>query len=281
MNVAIEHIFKNPDAIPSLPDNFHKIILSINDPDTDMQEIGGLISSDIGLTTKVLRLVNSSYFGLSGQVATISHALNILGLGPLSTLVLASELISKFKEIPEGFVTTESFWSHSVASGIAARQIGILKNFGNEEILYIAGMIHDIGSLVIYKEYPEQAKKALTQCNEWGINLVNAEKSALGYDHAQVGGALTERWMLPSIIQETTMYHHRPLNAPTHKQEAAVVHLADYIVQSNQLGSSGESHEFKLDQRVLKYLELPIKILPWISEKTKESFAEVYSILAQ
>ena len=87
--------------------------------------------------------------------------------------------------------------------------------------------------------------------------------------------------MLPKIIQETTLYHHKPLNAPTYKQEAAVVHLADYIVQSNQLGSSGESQEFKLDQRVLKYLELPIKILPWISEKAKESFTEVYSILAQ
>jgi HD-like signal output (HDOD) protein len=281
MNVAIEHIFKHPDAIPSLPANFNKIIESINDPDADMQEIGDLISSDIGLTTKILRLVNSSYFGLSDQVATISHSLSILGLSPLSTLVLASELISKFKDIPENFVTTESFWSHSVASGIAARQICKMKNFGNEELLYIAGMIHDIGSLIIYKEYPEEAKRALTQCNEWGINLINAEKSALGYDHAQVGGALMERWTLPKIIQETTQYHHCPLNAPTFKREAAIVHLADYIVQSNQLGSSGEIKEFKLDQRVLKFLEMPMKILPWISEKTKESFAEVYKILAQ
>ncbi len=281
MNVAIEHIFKNPDAIPSLRDNFYKIIESINDPDAEMHEIAELISSDIGLTVKILRLVNSSYFGLSTQVATISHAISILGLSPLSTLVLASELMSHFKDIPENFVTTESFWSHNVASGIAARQISKLKNYGNEELMYFAGMVHDIGSLIIYKEYPEKSRNALNQCNDWGINLINAEKSALGFDHAQVGGALMEKWMFPEILRETTQYHHQPLNAPSYKKEAAVVHLADYIVQSNQLGSSGESQEFKLDQRVLKFLELPMKILPWISEKTKESFEEVYSILSQ
>jgi HD-like signal output (HDOD) protein len=281
MNVAIEHIFKDPDAIPSLPANFNKIVEAINDPDADMHEIGDLISSDMGLTTKILRLVNSSYFGLSTQVATISHALSIIGLSPLSTLVLASEIMSKFKDIPENFVTTESFWSHNIASGIAARQICKLKKFGNEELLYISGMMHDIGSLIIYREYPEEAKRALTQCNEWGINLTNSERSALGYDHAQVGSALMERWNLPVIIQETTLYHHRPLNAPTFIREASIVHLADYIVQSNQLGSSGEAQGFKLDRRVLKYLEMPMKIIPWVSEKTKESFAEVYKILVQ
>jgi HD-like signal output (HDOD) protein len=281
MNVAIEHIFKDPDAIPSLPASFYKIIEAINDPDANMHEIGDLISSDMGLTAKILRLVNSSYFGLSTEVATISHALGIIGLSPLSTLVLASEILSKFKDIPENFVTAESFWSHNIASGIAARQICKLKNFGNEELLYIAGMIHDIGSLIIYREYPEEAKRALTQCNEWGIDLINSERSALGYDHAEVGGALMERWALPIIIQETTLYHHRPLNAPTFKKEASIVHLADYIVQSNQLGSSGEAQGFKLDRRVLKYLEMPMKIIPWVSEKTKESFAEVYEILVQ
>jgi len=281
MTIAIESIFKDPDAIPALPANFYKIMEAINDPDANVQEIASIISTDVGLTTKILRLVNSSYFGLSTKVATISHSLNIIGLSPLSTLLLASTLMSQFKGIPEYFVTTESFWSHSIASGIAARQISKLKNLGNEELLYIAGMAHDVGSLLLYQEYPEKAKKALTQCNEWGINLISAEKSALGFDHAQVGGALTERWNLPKVIQESTRYHHQPLKAPTHKEEAAIVYLADYIVQANQLGSSGEIQAGKLDKRVLMFLDLPEKILPWISEKTQESFEEVYKILSE
>ncbi len=281
MALAIEKIFKDPDAIPALPVNFYKIMEAINDPDADVHEIADIISSDIGLTAKILRLVNSSYFGLSTKVATIPHSLNIIGLSPLSTLVLASALINQFDGIPEYFVTTESFWSHNVACGIAARQISKLKGLGNEELLYIAGMVHDIGSLLIYQEYPEKAKKALNQCNEWGINLVNAEKSALGFDHTQVGGALMEKWNLPQIIKETTEYHHQPLNAPQYKEEAAIVHLADYIVQSNQLGSSGEIQSFALDKRVLQFLDLPEKILPWISEKTIQNFEEVYNILAE
>lgn len=281
MTVEIEDIFNHPDAIPALPANFYNIIEAINDPDANVGEIADIISSDIGLTTKILRLVNSSYFGLSTQVATITHSLNIIGLSPLSTLVLASGLISQFKGIPEYFVTTESFWSHNIASGIAAREICKLKKLGNEELLYIAGMVHDIGSLLIYKEYPEEGKKALTQCNELGINLINAEKSALGFDHAEVGGALIKKWRLPEIIQETTEYHHRPLHAPTHKQEAAIVYVADYIVQSNQLGSSGQVTSWEIDHRVMNYLDLPVKILPWISEKTKQNFQELYTILAE
>ncbi|MCH8311437.1 MAG: HDOD domain-containing protein, partial [Nitrospinae bacterium] len=269
------------DAIPALPANFYLIMEAINDPESNVQHIGDLISRDVGLTTKLLRLVNSAYFGLSTKVATISHSLNILGLSPLGNLVLASTLMSQLKGIPEYFVTKESFWSHSVACGIAAREISVLKSLGNGELLYIAGMIHDIGSLVIYKEYPEKAKIALTQCNEWGQNLIDSEKSALGFDHAQVGSALIEKWKLPEVFQETTEYHHQPLNAPFYKEETAIVYLADYIVQCNQLGSSGEIKSPDLDLEVLKILGLPIKILPWISERTKTSFEEVYKILAE
>lgn len=281
MTIAIERLIKNPDDIPALPANFYKIMEAINDPDANLHDIADLISRDIGLTTKILRLVNSSYFGLSTKVTTISHSLNIIGISPLSTIVLASALMSQFKGIPDYFVTMESFWSHSVASGIAAREISKIKMLGNEELLYISGMIHDIGSLVIYKEYSEKAKIALTQCNEWGQNLIDSEKSVLGFDHAQVGGALIEQWKLPKIIQETTAYHHQPLNAPSYKEEAAIVYLADYIVQSNQLGSSGEVHSFDLDQEVLKSLGLSIEALSLISEKTIQSFDEVYKILAQ
>jgi len=282
MTFVIDNLFKNPDAtIPALPANFYNIIAAINDPDANVYKIAELISGDVGLTTKVLRLVNSSYFGLSTKVATISHSLNILGLDPLGNLVLASSLMSQFKGIPEYFVTMESFWSHSIACGIAAKEICVMKSLGNGELLYIAGMIHDIGSLVIYKEYPEKAKIALTQCNEWGQNLIDSEKSALGFDHAQVGGALILKWKLPKIFQETTEFHHQPLNAPYFKEETAIVHLADYIVQSNHLGSSGEIKSFDLDPEILKILGLPEKILPWLSERTKISFEEIYNILAE
>ncbi len=281
MTFAIENLFKHSDTIPMLPANYYNIIAAVNDPDATVHEIANLISGDVGLTTKILKLVNSSYFGLSNKVATISHSLNILGLKPLGNLVLASSLMSQFKGIPEYFVTMESFWSHSVACGIAAREISTMKSLGNGELLYIAGMIHDIGSLVIYKEYPEKAKTALTQCNEWGQNLIDSEISALGFEHAQVGNALIEKWKLPEVFQETTEYHHQPLNAPFYKEETAIVYLADYIVQSNQLGSSGEIKSYDLDREVLKILGLPIKILPWISERTKTSFEEIYKILAE
>ena len=279
MTIAIEDLIKCSDEIPALPFYVSKILEAINDPEANTDDIANLISKDIGLTTKILKLVNSPYFGLPAKVTTISHALSIIGLSPIGTLVLASTLMSQFKNIPENYVTMESFWSHSIASGIAAKEICKLKKLKNGESLYIAGIIHDIGSLVIYKKYPEKAHEALIQCNEYGQGLIDSEQKFLGFDHAQLGSALIEKWNLPKLIQETTEFHHQPLNAPTYKKETAIVNLADYIIHSNQLGSSGELRGSDLNKDILKLLELSMDDLALVSEKTIQNFDEIYKAL--
>ncbi len=279
MTIAIEDLLKCPDDIPALPFYVSKILEAINDPEAGIDDIANFISKDIGLTTKVLKLVNSPYFGLPAKVTTISHSLNIIGLRPIGSLVLASTLMSEFKEIPENYVTMESFWSHSIASGIAAKEICKIKRLKKGESLYIAGIIHDIGSLVIYKKYPEKSKEVLTQCNEYGKNLIDTEQELLGFDHAQLGAAMIEKWNLPKLIQETTEFHHQPLNAPTYKEESAIVNLADYIIHSNQLGSSGELLGTDLDKDVLKFLGLSMDEMALISENTIQSFDEIYKAL--
>ncbi len=279
MTIAIEDLIKCSDDIPALPFYVSKILEAINDPEASADDIANLISKDIGLTTKILKLVNSPYFGLSTKVTTISHSLSILGLSPIGSLVLTSTLMSQFKDIPENYVTMESFWSHSIASGIAAKEICKLKKLKNGESLYIAGIIHDIGSLVIYKTYPEKASEVLIQCNEYEKDLIDSEQKFLGFDHAQLGSALIEKWSLPKLIQETTEFHHQPLNAPTYKEETAIVNLADYIIHSNQLGSSGELRGADLNEDVLKFLELSLDDLALVSEKTIQNFEETYKAL--
>ena len=280
MTIKIESLFKNPDDIPMLPASVTKIMEAIYNPNSRYEDIATLISRDVSLTTKILKSVNSAYFGFSSKISSIPYSINIIGLNPIGSLILASTLLSKFKGMPEDFVTMESFWSHSIASGIAAKEICQLKGLKHkEETLYVAGLMHDIGCMIIYKEFPEKAGIALNQCNEEGEDIIIAERKALGFDHAEVGAALIKRWKLPELIQETTEFHHKPLSAPVYKEEAAIVHVAEYIVQSNQLGSSGEIQSTDLDPRILKSLKLSTDDLGPISEKTIERFDDIYDAL--
>jgi HD-like signal output (HDOD) protein len=270
----LEHIIKNPDNFPTLPNVFYLLNKAIKDPDSTINDIGKIVSSDLALTTQILKLVNSSFFGFEDKVETLSHAINILGIEKLSNLVLATTVISRFEGIPEEFVTMKSFWSHSIACGLAAREIS---NFGMSDIketLYVGGMIHDIGALIIYKEIPELAKEALDRCNYWGQNLVDAEKSLMGFDHTEIGSALIDHWGLPEIYGVMISYHHAPWEAPKYSKETSAIYLADYIIHCNQLGSSGELQNSPLEKKALEILNISHSAIPEISEKTIALFEE-------
>jgi HD-like signal output (HDOD) protein len=270
----LEHIVKNPDNFPTLPSVYYLLNKALKDPDSTITDIAEIVSSDFALTTQILKLVNSSFFGLEDKVETLSHAINILGIDKLSNLVLATSVISRFEGIPEEFVTMKSFWSHSIACGLAAREIS---NFGMSDIketLYVGGMIHDIGSLIFYKEIPELAIEALDRCNNWGQNLVDAEKNLLGFDHTEIGSALIDYWELPEIYGEMILYHHAPWNAPKYSKEVSAIYLADYITHCNQLGSSGELQNSSLEQKALEILNISHNSIPEISEKTITLFEE-------
>ena len=158
--------------------------------------------------------------------------------------------------IPEEFVTMESFWHHSIACGLAARSIAKHKQFSNPENLYVAGMLHDIGSLVIYKQIPEKALQALTRCNQWGVPLAQAEKEVFGFDHTLMGKLLIEQWKLPESWSEIAQFHHNPKNSKEYAEETAIVHLADHIAHNSRLGSAGHSGTKPLDESVWETLNI-------------------------
>lgn len=278
--MILEKIIKDSDQIPSLPSIFYSVVQAINDPDSTLEEIGDIVASDVALTTQVLKVVNSSYFGFADYIETLPHALNVIGIDQLSNIVLATSVMSQFKGIPEDFVTMKSFWAHSIACGLAAREIAKFGMSKIKETLYVGGMIHDIGSLIIYKEIPELAREALERCNNWGQKLVDAEKNVMGFDHTEVGNALLSRWELSEIFKEMAFYHHAPWEAPNYPKEVSVIYLADYIIHCNQLGSSGELQSSPLDPKVLDILGISQDVIPEISEQTIKLFEETAQIFS-
>ena len=148
-------------ALVSLPHIFTEINRVISDPRSSAIHVADVISKDPNLTTRLLRIVNSAFYGFPSKIDTISRAVTILGSKELSTLALGTSVLKIFNDIPADLVDMKSFWEHSVACGIAARMIASYKNIANTERLFVAGLLHDIGRIIIYKHLPAQGREML------------------------------------------------------------------------------------------------------------------------
>ncbi|NVM21181.1 MAG: HDOD domain-containing protein [Desulfobacterales bacterium] len=252
----------------------------INNPRASMSNIGQIIGDDPGLTARLLRLVNSAFFGFPSKIETITRAIVIVGLQQLRDLAMATSVVNLFKGIPKHLVSMESFWQHSIACGVAARILAAYRRETNIERLFVAGMLHDIGRLIINTKVPDQARKALLRSKFNGELLYIAEREVIGFDHAAVGHALLKAWNLPPSLQEVVAYHHNPQAARRFPTETSIVHVADIIVHTMQFGTSGERFVPPLDGSAWESIGLSTSVLsPILDQVDRQANDVVQTIL--
>ncbi len=239
MSIAAQEFVRAVGDLFSLPEVAVRLNAMLDDPDSSMAEIGEVISQDPGLTMRVLHLVNSPFYGLSAEVDTISKAVTILGTRQIRNLVLATSVISVFKGLPVEHITMEGFWRHSLYCAVIARLLSERCLKGQAETLFTAGLLHDIGQLVIFSRIPEKAHEAylLSLQGRGEMAPEEAERRVMGFDHAQVGGALARAWNLPLNLQECVEFHHDPGGAEDHPVEVAVVHIANSLAHLADIDS--------------------------------------------
>lgn len=235
-----EDFLAGGDQVFSLPAVFYQLQSAMADPDKSFSDYGEIISHDPGLSARLLKVVNSSFFALSSKVDTISHALTIIGLDQMVNLTMATAVIYQFRGIPNTLFNMESFWRHSIATGMAARTIGLVRGDENVERLYLAGVLHDLGRLIMYMKEPALAREILTESKDTQDNLYLIEEKKMGFDHAAVGGALLRHWEIPERLVNAVAYHHDPQSAPKFNEEAGIIHTADYIVHDMSLAQTEE-----------------------------------------
>ncbi|MEE9256566.1 MAG: HDOD domain-containing protein [bacterium] len=240
MSITASDLISKDSKVPSLPTIFLQINEAVNKPRSTMRDIARIISADQGLSARLLRIVNSAFYGFPSKIDTISRAITIIGTKQLRDLALATTVIQMFRGMPTKLVNINSFWRHSVACGISSRILASYHSESNIEHFFVAGLLHDIGRLLIYKEAPSQAKDVLAQSRKKNELLHLVERDVLGFDHAEVGGLLLKAWRLPASLEEAVRFHHRPARAPRFPMEASMTHLADLIANALQMGSSGE-----------------------------------------
>ncbi len=145
-----------------------------------------------------------------------------------------------FDEVPAEYINMESFWKHSLATGVTCRVLATERGEANVERLFVAGLLHDIGRLLLFMSAPNDAIECMKRARENGHLVYVLEQEMMGYDHAQVGQTLMSAWRLPESLQEPVGFHHDPKNARRFQVDAAIVHIADVTAHSLLLGHSGE-----------------------------------------
>lgn len=261
--------------VSSLPTIHLRLEEAINNPKKSMSDIAKVIREDPGLTARLLRIVNSAFYNFPSRVETISQAVTIVGTQQLSALALATSVMQMFKGIGEDLVNMHSFWRHSIACGIAARLLAMFRRETNAERFFVAGMLHDIGRLVLYTKLTEPSKEMLLAAKNEKQLLYEVERQRLGFTHAVVGGVLLQTWKLPTSLEEIVMYHHNPKGATRFPVETALVHVADIIAHAMQLGSSGEIFVPPLDQDAWDRLNLQPSILASVEEQLDRQYQDL------
>ncbi len=254
MAIKINDLVESWAASP--PILYYQLREKLDDPETNFEDLAAVIKTDPAMSVRLLKIVNSAFYGFDEKVDTLTHALNIVGTEQLTDLALAAIVTSKFQGIPRDLINMETFWMHSIGCGIAARKIAGHMPGVEAEKMYLGGMLHDIGSLILFKESPEEAKKILLRCKESGESLFKVEKEVLGYDHAEVGALLLTEWKLPDRLVEMVRYHHQPSNAGDFLEETCILARADALVYEMKIGNSGEPGVPELDLRISEMIPL-------------------------
>ena len=209
---ALRDLVSQLSTIPSLPQTYTEIIEELQSPDASIKRVGQIVSKDVGMTAKILQLVNSAFFGLRHHVSNPSQAASFLGVDTLKALVLSVHIFSQLDNIKIEAFSLDTLWNHSAATGALAKRIAMAEGCAEQlrDLALLAGLLHDAGKLVLAANLPERYSGVLASAEGEGLELWEAERRILTNTHAEVGAYLLGLWGLPDPIVEAVAFHHNP-----------------------------------------------------------------------
>ncbi len=231
MNSEIRELVQGVGDLLTLPDVFIRINQLLENPNSTTTDIANVVSQDPAFTVRLLRVANSSFYGFSSTIDTVSKAVSIIGTSQIRNLALSTAVANSFSGLPNKLVSMDNFWRHSLYCGLAARKLAKLAGKCDAEAVFTAGLLHDVGELVIFNRLPDKARDAILLVLDSADELAvyKAEQKIMGFDHAEVGGELVRQWKLPPMLEECIAFHHDISAAQRYKREAALVHIANIL----------------------------------------------------
>ena len=268
-------LVRNLPSLSSLPAVLNEIEKSLGRMDMSMEDLAEIISKDPDLTARILRMANSAFYGIQAGVETVSQALSLIGLDELRELLNGSSIVEYFQNIPASLLNMKEFWKHSVACGIAAKELAICKKAPEPERFFVAGLIHGIGRLVLLTKEPSIYGQILEEHQRSRQTLFSFEKEQLGFNHAEVGRLLLSSWQFPASLVNAVGHQHYPRKTASAYLEASIVHVADFLVNAMDIGNSGEASYVWVNPIIIEDLSLNIHQLQSIMVQVDRQFDEV------
>jgi len=279
MDAQIQTLIDKTGSLASLPDIFFKVNELVNDANSSASDIGLAIEQDAALSARLLKIVNNPYYSFPSSIDTISRAITIIGTRDLRDLILATSAVKAFSGIDNDLIDMERYWRHNLYCAVTGRILAQKRHVKNTERLFVAGLLHDIGKLVMYQTIPEQCNEALQRTHSQGTPLHIAEKEIIGFSHADVGAALMQSWKLPDSLIEIAKYHHEPGLAKDYKEDVATIHIANYIANSIDEDSNHSGIITPLDDRTWETTGLSLETLDTALCEVTDKFLEMKSLL--
>jgi putative nucleotidyltransferase with HDIG domain len=226
----VAKIIENVDSLPSLPSIVLALMDVVNSSDSSADDAAKLISKDPALTSKMIRLANSAFYGIPRSISSVSSAVVILGFNTIRSLVLSASVAKMFDG--KHSLDMDRFWKHSIVTAMTAKIIVrhlMSVRMMDPESAFCAGMLHDIGKLIFSQYMPEDYAAVCNYAKENGVSLFEAEEALMGINHAQMGKILADKWSLPLDLEYAFVHHHNPQKASDAFYLVNIIHLSDII----------------------------------------------------
>lgn len=256
----------------SLPDAYLRLKSVIDAPNSSMADVAQVISQDPSLTARLLKMVNSPFYGFASKIDTISRAINMLGTRQVHDLALATTVVNSFSGFTNDSFNIYDYWMNSVYCAASARLLAFYCDGIDTERPFVAGLLHDIGHLVMYQQIPEQTRDALDMAEDEKMKLYQAEREVLGFDYAEVGAELMDKLDLPESLKQVTRYQLEPEKAKDKfKLETTIVHIATEITEA-AIADKEVTEDLEVAENSWSITGLSPDVLPRVKEEADQQW---------
>ncbi|HHV15056.1 MAG TPA: HDOD domain-containing protein [Gelria sp.] len=273
--ISLQSIVEAVNDLPALPQVVVKVIKLTEDPDSTAQDINYVLNQDQVITARVLKMANSAFYGFPRRIGSVTDAIIRLGFRTLRSIVMAASVSDILSEEMEGYALGYGeLWRHSQCTAMAARLIARKSKFAFLDVAYTAALLHDIGKVILNNTMKETYREVVAHVTKDNISFIEAENKVLGFNHAEVGARVAEKWNLPPETVEAIQFHHSPEDAQVNPRLTAIVHLADAICVSMGIGMGIDGLLYPISGEALELLGLDELEIENIISELVDTFAD-------
>ncbi|MEW5722997.1 MAG: HDOD domain-containing protein [Thermodesulfobacteriota bacterium] len=248
--------------LPSIPSSVARITRILENPESSAKDVSEALGSDQSLASKVLKVVNSAYYGFPRRVDTLEHAVTVLGFRPIQELVLVTSIFAEVARKGEPLaLDRKRFWRHAVGTALASKVVARLTGIMKGETVFLAGLLHDIGKVFLDAYLHDEYLRVIELCQREELLILEAENRLLGVDHTAFGYWLAEEWNLPRNLTAVVVHHHHPPRDTDHYILACLVHLGDILARALEFGYGGDELIPAINRQAWASLNLDARLL--------------------